>query len=46
MATATGQDIAILSVGEQSKLIASKKVSPVELTQAYLDRINGSSASR
>lgn len=41
MATATGQDVALLSIGEQSKLIAAKKLSPVELTQAYLDRIQG-----
>lgn len=41
MATASKQDIALLSIGEQSRLIATKKISPVELTQAYLDRING-----
>lgn len=40
MTTSTKQDIALMSIGEQSKLIASKKLSPVELTQAYLDRIN------
>jgi aspartyl-tRNA(Asn)/glutamyl-tRNA(Gln) amidotransferase subunit A len=41
MATASQQQIALMSIGEVSKLIASKQVSPVELTQAYLDRING-----
>src|SRR5437588_12540509 len=41
MATNTTQDVALLSIGEQSKLIASKQLSPVELTQTYLDRING-----
>jgi aspartyl-tRNA(Asn)/glutamyl-tRNA(Gln) amidotransferase subunit A len=41
MATKSNTDVALLSIGEQSKLIASKKLSPVELTQAYLDRIEG-----
>lgn len=41
MATETRQDIALMPIAEQSKLIASKQLSPVELTQVYLDRING-----
>ena len=41
MVTKAKQDVALLSIGEQSKLIASKKLSPVELTQAYIDRIEG-----
>jgi amidase len=41
MVTKTKQDVALLPIAEQSKLIASKKLSPVELTQVYLDRING-----
>lgn len=41
MATAISQDVAVLSLGEQAKLIASKQISPVELTETYLDRING-----
>ena len=41
MATSTNQDVALMSIGELSKLIASKQLSPVELTQTYLDRING-----
>jgi aspartyl-tRNA(Asn)/glutamyl-tRNA(Gln) amidotransferase subunit A len=41
MATKTQTEIALLPIAEQSKLIASKKLSPVELTEAYLDRING-----
>ena len=33
------QDIPFLSASELSRLIASKDVSPVEATEAYLDRI-------
>src|SRR6202166_1636145 len=33
-----GEDIVYLSVSELAKRIESKKLSPVELTQAYLDR--------
>src|SRR3954451_3850213 len=39
MATTT-QNVALLSIGELAKLIAAKQISSVELTQAYLDRIN------
>ena len=35
-------DLTYLSVTELSWLIESKEVSPVEVTQAYLDRIDGS----
>ena len=35
-------DLPYLSLTEFSWLIESKKVSPVEVTQAYLDRIDGS----
>ena len=33
------QDIPFLTASQLSRLIASKEVSPVEATQAYLDRI-------
>jgi len=39
MATTT-QNVPLLSIGELAKLIAAKQISSVELTQAYLDRIN------
>lgn len=32
--------ISFASVGELSKLIASREISPVEVTEAYLDRID------
>ena len=32
--------IPFASVGELSKLIASREISPVEVTEAYLDRID------
>ena len=32
-------DLAYLTIAEASKLIAARKLSPVELTEAYLDRI-------
>ena len=35
------QDIPFLTVAELSRLIESREVSPVEVTQAYLDRIDG-----
>ena len=35
------QDIPFLTVAEISRLIESREVSPVEVTQAYLDRIDG-----
>ncbi len=41
MATKTKTEIALLPIHEQAKLIESKELSPVELTQAYIDRIEG-----
>ena len=35
------QEIPFLTVAELSRLIESREVSPVEVTQAYLDRIDG-----
>ncbi len=35
------RDIPFLTVAELSRLIESREVSPVEVTQAYLDRIDG-----
>ena len=35
------QEIPFLTVAELSRLIESRQVSPVEVTQAYLDRIDG-----
>ena len=34
-----GNDLHFLTIAEASRLIASRKLSPVELTEAYLDRI-------
>ena len=34
-----GNDLHFLTIAEASRLIASRKLSPVELTETYLDRI-------
>jgi len=39
------RDIPFLTVAELSRLIESREVSPVEVTQAYLDRIDGLDSS-
>ena len=37
--TTTSNELCFLTIGEASSLIKDKKLSPVELTQAYLDRM-------
>ena len=37
--TTTSNELCFLTIGEASGLIKDKKLSPVELTQAYLDRM-------
>ena len=41
-----GTDVHLLSVLEASEEIAARRLSPVELTQAYLERIRGAGAAR
>lgn len=41
MTTKAKTDVALLPIHEQAKLIESKQLSPVELTQVYIDRIEG-----